>query len=73
MTEWLTTAQAAACAHRHAVTIRRAAESGLLHGHQTGFRGRWLFKPEAVDAWVTGLNSAAACGCRQLRIQKRAA
>lgn len=66
MNTWETTAQVAARANRHPVTVRKAARSGLLHGHQTGRRGRWQFKPNAVDAWVEGNNSKAACGCQRV-------
>lgn len=68
--DWLDTAQAAERVKRHPVTVRRAAESGVLHGHQTGFRGRWQFEPACVDAWRYGHNSAAACGCARLRMKR---
>jgi len=71
--EWETTAEVAARVNRHPVTVRRAAESGVLHGHQTGRRGRWQFKPTAVDAWVEGNSSKSACGCRPLRSVRRVA
>lgn len=73
MTEWETAEQVAQRLNRHPVTVRVAARSGLLHGHQTVRRGRWQFKPEAVDAWVEGRNSKAACGCQALRSVRRAA
>lgn len=60
---WETTAQLAERLNRHPVTIRKAAESGVLHGHQTGRRGRWQFVPAAADAWVKGMDGTAACGC----------
>jgi excisionase family DNA binding protein len=71
--EWLTATEAAARANRHVVTIRRLAEEGSLHGHQSGRGGRWLFKPESIDAYVTGQDTAAACGCARLRMVKRVA
>jgi excisionase family DNA binding protein len=71
--EWETTNEVALRTRRHRVTILRAAESGVLHGHQTGKGGRWTFKPAAVDAWVEGRNSKAACGCQALRLAKRRA
>ena len=73
MTDWETTSQLAARVQRHVVTVRRAAESGELHGHQTGRGGRWSFKPEAGDAWVEGRDSESACGCRALRLARKTA
>jgi len=69
--EWLTTADVIARTNRHITTVHKAAERGVLHGHQTGRRGRWQFRPGAVDAWVTGADSAAACGCQVLRLVGR--
>lgn len=78
---WISTAGAATRAERHVCTIRRAAASGELHGHQRiadGHRvrkGRWVFAPDAVDAWVQGLDELAqkkACGCAALRAVRRA-
>lgn len=71
MNVWETTLQVAARVNRHPATVRKAAESGVLHGHQTRRRGRWQFKPEAADAWVMGQNSKAACGCQSLRPLRR--
>ena len=73
MNIWETTAQVAKRAHRHPVTVRNDARSGVLHGHQTGRKGHWSFKPEAVDAWIEGRNSKAACGCQAVRSVRRAA
>jgi excisionase family DNA binding protein len=66
--EWETTAQVAERTNRHEVTVRRAVNSGKLHGHQTGPGGRWQFNPLAVDAWVEKRDSMVACGCQQLRL-----
>lgn len=49
---YLTVDQAATEAHRHRVTLWRALESGQLHGSQRGKRGRWLIRPECLDAWI---------------------
>lgn len=68
--EWLTSEEAAVRARRHVVTVRRAFEDGTLHGHQTQRGGRLSFRPSAVDAWVTGLDGAAACGCPRLKIAR---
>lgn len=71
MTEWLTPAQVAASVPArqgktmHVVTVRKALESGELHGHQRMRRGHWTVSAEAVDAWIKGLDGVAACGCRQ--------
>lgn len=69
---WLTADAAAERAARHVTTIRLAAVTGDLHGHQpmrNGRRvrgGKWSFHPAAVDAWLRGLDEraqAVACGC----------
>lgn len=57
-----TTAQAAKAAGRHVETIRRALESGELHGGQrrnpkTGqpLKGaRWSIRRECLEAWIDG-------------------
>lgn len=80
---WETTRAVAARLRRATSTIRGAAESGVLHGHQ-GMRdgrpvrgSRWSFAPAAVDAWVQGLDIRAqteVCGCaRHLRAVRRTA
>jgi hypothetical protein len=80
---WENTRAVATRVGRATSTIRAAAESGLLHGHQ-GMRdgrpvrgSRWSFAPTAVDAWVQGLDTRAqteACGCaRHLRAVRRTA
>lgn len=71
MNEWLNSVQAAGRAGRHAGTVRLAAESGDLHGHQAKRKGRWSFKPEAVDAWVQGDDGVTACGCQRLKLAQR--
>lgn len=48
-------AEAAAAAHRHPVTLRRALESGLLHGTQSMKRGRWLIRQDCLEAWLDGI------------------
>jgi hypothetical protein len=50
----LTADQAAAVAHRHPDTIRRALADGSLHGKQRTARGRWLIEPACLDAWESG-------------------
>lgn len=61
--EWLSTSAAAVRANRHSKTVMRAAQTRALHGHQSTPRGTWRFRPLAVDAWVLGESSIAACGC----------
>lgn len=61
--EWLTTKQVAAKRKCHVVTVLKALESGVLHGHQTVRGGRWLVHPAAVDAWVQKKDGVEACGC----------
>lgn len=51
---WFTTAQAAARAERHEVTVRRALQAGELHGSQRGAGGRWRTHRDCIDAWVLG-------------------
>jgi excisionase family DNA binding protein len=48
------TAQAAAYAECHPDTIRRALESGELHGGQRKSRGRWSIRRECLDQWLNG-------------------
>lgn len=50
----LTVAQAADVAQRHPQTIRRACETGELHGLQRVRKGRWLIHPDCLDAWLDG-------------------
>ncbi len=67
---FLTTVEAAARARRHPVTIRKALESGELHGSQRGAGGRWAIRPECVDAFVEGRpchHQASRSTVRQLR------
>lgn len=71
MNEWLTAAQVAERTNRHIVTIWRAAEGGDLHGHQSMRKGRWSFAPDAVDAWIRGMDGPTACGCQNLRLAQR--
>lgn len=73
MTDWLTPAQVAGAAGRHLVTVHLALERGELHGHQRVRRGRWQVHPDAVDAWIKGMDGPAACGCTRLRLAKRSA
>ncbi len=67
MTDWLTPAQVAEKrgGKTHVVTVWKALESGELHGHQPKRGGHWSIAAAAVDAWITGMDGVAACGCRQ--------
>lgn len=60
---WVTPAEAAGVAHRHVNTIRKALESGELHGHQRGRRGRWLVWDGSINPWVTGATGTRECAC----------
>lgn len=51
---WFTTAQAADHADRHPVTVRRALESGELHGGQQKAGSRWRIHRHCLDAWLLG-------------------
>lgn len=66
---YLTVKEAADEVRRHPDTIRKALESGELHGYQRVPRGKWLIKPEWLEEWLTGprLSTLSA-----LRAQKRA-
>lgn len=48
------TAQAAQYATCHVDTVRRALESGELHGGQRKAKGRWSIRIECLDAWIEG-------------------
>lgn len=48
------TAQAAEYAGCHVDTIRKACESGELHGGQRTKNGRWSVRRECLDAWLDG-------------------
>jgi hypothetical protein len=73
MTDWLTAAEVKLIANRHIDTVRRALESGELHGHQRTRKGRWQIHPNAVDAWIRGMDGPTACGCVRLRAVRRSA
>ena len=51
---WMNTAQAAEHAGRHVDTIRKAVESGELHGSQRKVKGRWRIHVDCLDAWCGG-------------------
>jgi hypothetical protein len=51
---WLNTAQAAEYGLCHVDTIRKALESGDLHGSQRKKNGRWLVQRECLDSWLGG-------------------
>lgn len=48
------TQQAAEFTGRHPDTIRRALESGDLHGGQRKKNGRWSIRVTCLEAWVDG-------------------
>lgn len=58
------TAQAADYSGRHPVTIRKALESGELHGYQRTVKGRWSIRHECLEAW---------CDARQCEHQEAGA
>lgn len=69
---WLTSDGVAQRAQRSASTVRLAAVTGQLHGHQSVRdgrpvrKGKWVFHVAAVDAWIQGLDvrtQTTACGC----------
>ena len=77
---WLNSTQVAERAGTHPCTIRRAAVTAELHGHQPMRNGRplrkgkWLFHTDAADAWLRGQDvraQAIACGCATLPARRR--
>jgi hypothetical protein len=64
ISDFVGTAKAAELSDRHVVTIRRALDSGELHGHQRVRRGTWSISPLAIRAWILGIDQKSACGCR---------
>lgn len=71
LSPWLDVTSTTEYTGYHAVTIRTALEHGQLHGHQRRFRGRWRIHINAINAWLSGENSATACGCSQLAPRSR--
>lgn len=72
MTEWLTPKQVADRLGRHPDSVRRALEAGQLHGHQPKRRGRWQIHPDAIDAWIRGMDGReACCGSNVVRLRRR--
>lgn len=71
MTEWMTPKQVADLVIRNVTDVRRALESGELHGHQKVFRGHWRIDAACVDPWIVGADSGTACCCRSLRAAVR--
>lgn len=53
--EWLTADEAAARAHRHPETVRRAIRAGELPAIQRCKSGKWLLKSTDVDDWLAGV------------------
>ena len=51
---WLNVLQAAQYVGHHPVTLRRALESGKLHGAQRKAGGHWRIRAGCLDAWVAG-------------------
>ncbi len=51
---WFNTAQAADHAGCHPDTVRKALESGDLHGSQRKARGRWRIHRHCLDDWCEG-------------------
>ena len=50
----LTVAQVAERLNAHPHSVRRWADSGLLHCYRIGFRGDRRFKPDDVDEFLIG-------------------
>lgn len=58
---WFSTVQAAEHVGVHVDTVRKAADSGALHGYQRVARGHWRFHRDCLDAWVTGRRCQHQC------------
>ncbi|MFG6277966.1 helix-turn-helix domain-containing protein [Microbacterium sp. 5K110] len=54
MATYLTTAEAAKTARKHPVTVRKALESGELHGSQRSVGGRWTIREDCLEAFIEG-------------------
>lgn len=52
---WLSTAQASERSGRHQHTVRRACESGEVHGNQRKVGASWRIHLDCLDAWVQGV------------------
>jgi len=50
----LTVAEAAEEGRKHPITVRRALESGELHGSQRVKGGRWTVEEPCLSAWLAG-------------------
>lgn len=51
---WFNTAQAAKHIGCHPDTVRKACESGELHGSQRKAKGRWRIHHDCLEAWAGG-------------------
>ncbi|WP_380161573.1 helix-turn-helix domain-containing protein [Kineococcus sp. R86509] len=56
-----TVAEAAEQSRRSRETVLTALQIGELHGHQRVKGGKWLIKPECIEAWMSG-NGEDCCG-----------
>ncbi|MFI0465346.1 helix-turn-helix domain-containing protein [Saccharopolyspora sp. 5N102] len=65
---FVTTSEGARLANRHPVTIRRALESGELHGHQRAHGGRWQIHTGSLFAWVRGKAGTSGPCCPNVRL-----
>lgn len=77
---WLTSDAVATRAARSTSTVRLAAVTKQLHGHQSTRdgkpirKGKWVFHTAAVDAWLHGYDLRAqvtACGCEVVTTRQR--
>ncbi|MEE3126373.1 MAG: helix-turn-helix domain-containing protein [Actinomycetota bacterium] len=51
---WLDVAQSSEHSGHHPVTLRRALQSGELHGTQRKAKGKWRIHVTCLDAWLLG-------------------
>ena len=65
---WFTTAEAAAHARRHPDTVKKACQSGELHGTQRVRGGNWRIHRDCLEAWLLGAKCPhQANGVTQIR------
>lgn len=59
---YLTVPAASEYSGKHPVTIRRALESGALHGSQMVTKGRWSIHTDCLEQWLAGDTCAHQMG-----------
>lgn len=70
---WLSLRDAASHVGHHRSMLFRALKVGELHGHQRYPGASWRVHIDAIEAWIRGDETAAACGCTQQQDPRPAA